>query len=193
MGFVFKLKRKTVKKAIFIDCLGAIDCPNVTGVNNYISGELYSQCQKENPNRSVDNQEATAQYLISIRNDILKRHKTSEGQYDGTEIHLMGTKAEVLTARMFFQTEFQDIEVFVKPLGMISTADKFKYVREYEKKNYSVELYSDQKIGVVYQMMVGLIQSFCHVYLIDRPVLKPEKVFPPFVLVKTLFRYASYK
>ena len=191
LQMIKKLKKsKPTKKLIFVDCLGAVDNNNITGVE-YISSDLYRAAKKENPNRLMENQEASARYYIGVIEQILIDFKTHDGKYDGTIIYLMGTKAEVMTARHFFNPVFYDIEELCKPKGYIGTSDKLKFIRQVEQNEKPlITLYSDQYYSKVFNNMRWIIGSMIKVKSVQRPIIQPEVPNVPLVFCKTVGLYA---
>ncbi len=187
---MLKLKRKPKKLYILIDCLGAIDSEEVYG-SHYISRADRMIAQYENPNRSLENQTGTAYYLTQIFNDIVEQNFYHSVLQQGFQIILMGTTAEIATAKRYVPTDFDDVLVFSKPVGLINTADKWKFARELEKSNYKIIILTDDKLKKVYETLKVVVGSYATIKGFERSVDKSEKIFTPWKTVKALAIYGS--
>jgi hypothetical protein len=187
---MLKLKKKPKKYFILIDCLGAIDIEDVPG-SNYITSEDRKLAKDENPNRSYENQVGTAYYLFDVFNHLIQHFESYNKLANGVEIILMGTNAEVATAKRYLPQSIYSTSVYSMPVGSISTASKWKFAREKEQQNNSVIIYSDKASGASYHTLRVIVGSFIKIHSFARLVEKDEKVSIPWKVTKTVLHYGS--
>jgi hypothetical protein len=173
-------KRKI--KINVLDCLGGVFHMELIGYQ-HINTEAQRIIEAENPKRSFENQQATKNYLVHALTDICDA---------GNDLILMGTNGEVQTGQLMKPDRLKLHSSFSKSVGMISTLDKWLYIRELEKQGYVVTLYSDQVFSQVYNSLRLISGSWVKVVAIPRSVVAPEIPNKFKITTKSLFKYWAH-
>ena len=169
-------------KVNVLDCLGGVFQMDLLGYE-FINTESQRIIESENPNRSIENQSATKNYLIHALTNIMD---------SGNDLILVGTNGEVQTAQCFKPKKLTLHSSFSKPPGTITTIDKWLFIRELESQGYSITLYTDTAFATVYNVLRLLSGSWTKVVAIPRLVDKVEKPNKPKVLTKALLKYWAH-
>jgi hypothetical protein len=153
-------------KIILVDCLGCIfdesffvhiEEPGITEADKF-------RLRYENPNRSLDNQTSTHEYLKSI-DDILDKT-----DYDS--LYFVGTNGEVLTATYIIRKENG---TYSNPVGYINTLDKFNFAKDFlMNEGEDLIIYTDQYFGQVFEKMCTKFNSKIKIVEIKRNVSDEE-------------------
>ena len=132
-------------KILLVDCFGCvfdssfyshIEEPGLTDAD-------YFRLKYENPNRSIENQQSTVNYLTAI-NSLLDSTK-----YDS--LYIIGTNGEVLTAS-FLITHIGSH--YSNAPKYINTVDKFNFARDYLlTESDDVTIITDQYFSEVYKAL----------------------------------------
>jgi hypothetical protein len=165
-----------------LDCLGGVFHMDLIGYQ-HINTEAQRIIEAENPKRSFENQQATKNYLVHALTDICDA---------GNDLILMGTNGEVQTGQLMKPDKLKLHSSFSKSVGMISTLDKWLYIRELEKQGFVVTLYSDQIFSQVYNSLRLISGSWVKVVSIPRSVVSPEIPNKFKITTKSLFKYWAH-
>jgi hypothetical protein len=132
-------------KILLVDCFGCVfDSSFFTHVEEPgLTDADYFRLKYENPNRSIENQQSTVNYLTAI-NSLLDTTK-----YDS--LYLIGTNGEVLTASFIVSHIASHYSNAPK---YINTEDKYNFARDYLlTESDDVTFITDQYFSEVYKAL----------------------------------------
>jgi hypothetical protein len=181
----FLNRKKEIKKLIIIDCLGCVYDPSVERCEN-LPEDMKNLLIVENPNRLIDNQNASMEYYVRAFEYIKELHDEVKPPFA-----LMGTNGEFLSAGLYKPASLTMDSFKTDKSGSISLIDKWKFVREQEKKGLLVTVLTDNYFKYTYNMLRLISGSRVRIVGIERKIIKPEKPFIPFTLTKNLIRYIA--
>ncbi|MGL4758475.1 MAG: hypothetical protein ACRCXZ_04015 [Patescibacteria group bacterium] len=134
-------------KTLIVDCLG---CVFEESFYSHIQEPLlpltdadYFRLKYENPNRSIENQQSTNDYLKACESFAI-----SEG-YD--ELYFIGTNGEVLTASHIIEPNANHYSNAPK---YINTVDKFNFIRDFlVADGNEITFITDQYFSKIYSIL----------------------------------------